>query len=131
MGRRLTIPLYQYLAYSVCRAIYNVSFHPLAKLPGPWLRSAFYFPHNFELVGGNIVHNWHELHEQYGEIVRMNPNWVSIINPDAWRGSVALDYLPSSISDVETSKIFTAMGMAGRFRRIRPCTTRSRAEIGQ
>lgn len=76
------------------------------------------------------MHNWHTLHEQYGEIVRMNPNWVSIISPDAWRGITALNYLPKFISDIENFKIFTAMGMAGQFRRIRPCTTHSRAEIG-
>ncbi|OAG04855.1 cytochrome P450 monooxygenase-like protein [Paraphaeosphaeria sporulosa] len=83
-----------YLAFSVCRAIYNVYFHPLAKIPGPKLRAAFYFPHNFELVAGDVVHNWHKLHEQYGEVVRISPSWISFTNPDAWRDIYAHPSIP-------------------------------------
>ncbi|KAJ4293480.1 hypothetical protein N0V90_008763 [Kalmusia sp. IMI 367209] len=75
----------RYFTFSACRAIYNIFFHPLAKFPGPKLRAAFYFPHNWDLFTGNIAHSWHDLHEQYGEVVRVSPTWVSFINPDAWR----------------------------------------------
>ncbi|KAF1968697.1 cytochrome P450 monooxygenase-like protein [Bimuria novae-zelandiae CBS 107.79] len=81
-----------YLFGAVGSPVYNIHFHPLAKLPGPKVRAAFYFPHNFELVAGRIVHNWHALHEKYGEVVRVSPTWVSIINPDAWRASNDADH---------------------------------------
>jgi hypothetical protein len=38
---------------------------------------------------GDIVHNWHELHENYGDVVRMAPDWASIIKPEAWRGELS------------------------------------------
>jgi hypothetical protein len=77
--------------------VYNVYFHPLARIPGPKIRAAFYFPHNLELVAGDVVHNWHKLHEQYGEIVRVSPSWISTTNPDAWRGMMVFFRLLSLI----------------------------------
>lgn len=40
----------------------------------------------WEVWTGDTVYNWHALHEEYGDIIRVNPNWVSIIKPEAWRG---------------------------------------------
>ncbi|KAF2685242.1 cytochrome P450 monooxygenase-like protein [Lentithecium fluviatile CBS 122367] len=74
-----------YVLYNIAYAIYNIYFHPLAKVPGPKLRAAFYLPHYYELWTGDQVFNWRELHEKYGDIVRMSPRWVSVIKPEAWR----------------------------------------------
>jgi hypothetical protein len=67
--------------------VYNIALHPLAKFPGPKLRGASYFPGAFEELTGNFLYSYHKLHEQYGEIVRVNPNTLSIIKPEAWRGN--------------------------------------------
>ncbi|KAJ5809268.1 uncharacterized protein N7503_001486 [Penicillium pulvis] len=37
------------------------------------------------MVRGNLPHKIKRLHEQYGEIVRVAPDELSFINPDAWR----------------------------------------------
>jgi hypothetical protein len=72
--------------YSILRAFHNVFFHPLANIPGPKLRGAFHFPHYYELCRGDGIYNWKELHEQYGDLVRLSPDTVTAINPGAWRG---------------------------------------------
>lgn len=41
---------------------------------------------------GETHMNWHHLHEKYGEVVRINPNTLSIIKPDAWRGRQFMKY---------------------------------------
>ncbi|KAL6706318.1 hypothetical protein ACN47E_005608 [Coniothyrium glycines] len=74
-----------YFIYALTVAFYNVFLHPLSKYPGPKLRAAFYFPGHYETLRGVIHLNWHKLHEEYGEIVRVNPNTLSVIRPDAWR----------------------------------------------
>ncbi|KAH7396245.1 cytochrome P450 monooxygenase-like protein [Pyrenochaeta sp. MPI-SDFR-AT-0127] len=74
------------VAVRILQAVNNIFFHPLSKFSGPKLRSAFFFPSTYEVFTGNIPFNWHKIHEQYGDIVRINPNTLSIIKPDAWRG---------------------------------------------
>ncbi|KAF1847911.1 benzoate 4-monooxygenase cytochrome P450 [Cucurbitaria berberidis CBS 394.84] len=73
------------LTYCVFRVLHNIYFHPLAKFPGPELRAAFFFPSHYEVLTGDVPTNWHKLHEKYGDIVRINPNTLSIIKPEAWR----------------------------------------------
>ncbi|CAO2647238.1 Nn.00g081600.m01.CDS01 [Neocucurbitaria sp. VM-36] len=84
-GQLLLSSLAAYLVYWIFRALNNIFFHPLAKFPGPKLRAAFFFPNHYETFTGDIAFNWHELHEKYGDIVRVNPHTLSIIKPEAWR----------------------------------------------
>ncbi|KAF2023284.1 cytochrome P450 monooxygenase-like protein, partial [Setomelanomma holmii] len=65
--------------------IHNLWLHPLAKFPGPKLRGAFYFPAYYEIAKGDVVYKQHELHERFGDIVRIAPNTLSIIKPEAWK----------------------------------------------
>ncbi|KAJ4373726.1 hypothetical protein N0V86_007869 [Didymella sp. IMI 355093] len=74
-----------YLVYGLLRGLYNVYFSPLARFPGPRLRAAFHFPYYWERLHGNYVNNWRQLHEKYGDIVRITPDNLSIIAPEAWR----------------------------------------------
>ena len=73
------------MVYSVSQAIYNITLHPLAKFPGPRWRGAFYFPFFHEIWTGDVVSNWHMLHEKYGKIVRISPTCLSFTGPDAWK----------------------------------------------
>ncbi|KAF2690303.1 cytochrome P450 [Lentithecium fluviatile CBS 122367] len=64
--------------------MHNVTLHPLARLPGPRWRAAFYFPFFYEIWTGDVVSNWHKLHEESGDIVRISPTCVSFPGRDAW-----------------------------------------------
>ncbi|KAF1928356.1 putative benzoate 4-monooxygenase cytochrome P450, partial [Didymella exigua CBS 183.55] len=74
-----------YLLYGCLRALYNVYFSPLSRFPGPKLRAGFYFPYYYERLRGNYIISWRLLHEEYGEVVRISPDNISIISPEAWR----------------------------------------------
>ena len=64
--------------------IYNLYFHPLSKIPGPKSWAASRIPHEFAYDRGRIVKELSALHEKYGEVVRVAPNGLSFIDPDAW-----------------------------------------------
>ncbi|KAF2108459.1 cytochrome P450 monooxygenase-like protein [Lophiotrema nucula] len=74
-----------YSAFSLVNAFYYCFFHPLANVPGPWHRAAFFFPSFWEIWTGDIVFNWKDLHDTYGNIVRISPTCVSVIDTDGWR----------------------------------------------
>ncbi|KAH8683932.1 cytochrome P450, partial [Ilyonectria robusta] len=64
---------------------YNVLFHPLAKYPGPRLRAASKVPYLAAMWTGYHHRAMQELHERYGPVVRIAPNNLSFINPQAWK----------------------------------------------
>ena len=66
--------------------IYNITFHPLAKFPGPKLRGAFYFPKHVEALKGDSASGLKALHDKYGDTVRIAPNALSYNNAQGWRG---------------------------------------------
>ncbi|PWY74295.1 cytochrome P450 ClCP1 [Aspergillus heteromorphus CBS 117.55] len=63
----------------------NLWLHPLSQYPGPLLWRAFRFPSLLSMMRGDLPHRIKQLHEQYGDIVRVAPDELSIISPDAWR----------------------------------------------
>lgn len=67
------------------RIIYNLYFHPLAKFPGPKSRAATYIPYSYASVKGRHGHAVKELHEQYGDVVRISPNELSFTTSEAWK----------------------------------------------
>ncbi|KAI1320243.1 cytochrome P450 [Xylariaceae sp. FL0255] len=70
--------------YVILRAIYNVYFHPLSKIPGPLSWSASRLPYISSLLRGTIVHDIQKLHQQYSPILRIAPNEVTFARADAW-----------------------------------------------
>ena len=58
------------LVYSIGLAIYRAFFHPLAKVPGPWLAGVTqWYETYYELVpngGGMFTKRIKKMHEQYG-----------------------------------------------------------------
>ncbi|KAF5667311.1 cytochrome P450 monooxygenase [Fusarium heterosporum] len=71
--------------YSVFQAVYNVTFHPLSRFPGPWTRGATKIPYLAAMWTGFHHRAMHQLHEKYGPVVRIAPNNLSFINPEAWK----------------------------------------------
>ncbi|KAK3653512.1 hypothetical protein LTR22_011186 [Elasticomyces elasticus] len=70
----------------VCLAAYRLLFHPLAKIPGPWLPaiSSLYSTYYdcFHDGGGQYPQKLKSLHEQYGPIIRPTPDEIHISDPD-------------------------------------------------
>ena len=73
-----------YFSYSV---IYNIFFHPLRHYPGPWRRAASRLPYNISIFSGNATRRVAALHEQYGDTVRIAPDTLSYVTPEAWPGT--------------------------------------------
>ncbi|KAK4153820.1 cytochrome P450 [Chaetomidium leptoderma] len=66
-------------------ALYNVLLHPLRAIPGPKLWAATPFSYTLAWLSGRLPVVIHELHEKYGDTVRVTPTRVSFTHPDAWR----------------------------------------------
>ena len=77
--------LLAFTAFVFARLVYNVYLHPLRRFPGPRLWAASRLPYVLSLVRGDLVQRTQELHEQYGPTVRLAPNELSFIQPQAWQ----------------------------------------------
>jgi cytochrome P450 len=64
---------------------YRIFFHPLAKIPGPFLAKITGHWRNKRIWRGT----WHddilELHERYGRVVRIAPNEVAVVDQNAMK----------------------------------------------
>ncbi|KAK0649210.1 cytochrome P450 [Cercophora newfieldiana] len=69
------------LLYYLLRTIYNLYFHPLAKLPS-W--SASHIPFAWSIFRGSYVSRIFELHRKYGPVLRIAPDAVCFAQAEAW-----------------------------------------------
>ncbi|KAF2280273.1 cytochrome P450 [Westerdykella ornata] len=69
----------------IVRGIYRVYFHPLSKFPGPKFSAFTRIPHLKSIWTGKTHLYVRELHEQYGDVVRISPDELSYAHPNAWR----------------------------------------------
>ncbi|KAF2464711.1 cytochrome P450 monooxygenase-like protein [Lindgomyces ingoldianus] len=69
----------------IARAFYRAYFHPLCQFPGPKINAATRIPYLIAAFKGNLVPFAGNLHRQYGDIVRIAPDELSIIDPQAWK----------------------------------------------
>jgi len=65
--------------------VYRIYFHPLAGFPGPRFSAFTRLPHNFAVWTGRTHKYTLALHDKYGDVVRVGPDELSFVNPDAWR----------------------------------------------
>lgn len=73
------------LARWILRGISRVYFHPLSRFPGPKFSAFSRIPY-LKAQSTGIAHTYHrELHERYGNIVRVAPDELSFNDPQAWR----------------------------------------------
>lgn len=75
----------QLLTRWILKGLYRVYFHPLSRFPGPKIYAFTRLPHLYLMYTGKSHQSVLELHRQYGEIVRLSPDELSFIHPDAWR----------------------------------------------
>ncbi|MCJ1392220.1 hypothetical protein MMC18_005087 [Xylographa bjoerkii] len=73
------------IAYFLVKAIYNLFFHPLSRFPGPTLGIISRVPYVRSLYQGDFHQAIKALHEQYGPIVRVSANELSITDAKAWQ----------------------------------------------
>ncbi|KAI1817267.1 cytochrome P450 [Poronia punctata] len=64
---------------------YNFYFHPLRHIPGPPLWIAFPILRNLLMVRGSSEVTIRDMHEKYGEVMRVAPNVVYFLHPQAWK----------------------------------------------
>ncbi|KAI2785537.1 cytochrome P450 [Daldinia loculata] len=81
----ILIAIFLGIAYPCLQALYNLYLHPLRHIPGPPLWIAFPITRTIGMVRGIAEFQVREAHEKYGEIVRISPNAISFINPQAWK----------------------------------------------
>ena len=72
----------QYLLTNSLRRLY---FHPLSRYPGPKTWAISRLPYTIVLLRGNLVQRTKELHDFYGNAVRIAPNEVSFSSAQAWQ----------------------------------------------
>ncbi|KAF1964543.1 cytochrome P450 [Bimuria novae-zelandiae CBS 107.79] len=73
------------LLYYVFSAIYYVTLHPLASLPGPRLCAISRIPYWYVSVQGVDVPWMKRLHDQYGPVVRFGPTDLSYASAQGWQ----------------------------------------------
>lgn len=63
----------------------NIYFHPLSKYPGPRLAALSDFCQSYWTFTGVLHSKLKDLHDQYGEVVRIGPNMLVYRNAQAWK----------------------------------------------
>lgn len=70
---------------AACQIIYNLYFHPLAHFPGPFFARATRLWYIQEICRGVLTFDLKAIHAKYGNVVRVAPDELAIIEPNAWK----------------------------------------------
>lgn len=70
--------------YLVGGAIYSLTFHPLADVPGPKICAISRLPYWLATFRGEDVHWMKKLHDEYGPVIRFGPTDLSYTHRQAW-----------------------------------------------
>jgi hypothetical protein len=126
----LIVGLITTFVYSLALVIYRLHFHPLAKFPGPRLAAAtkwyeFYFD-ILKWPGGQFMFETDRLHEEYGPIIRVNPDELHINDPEWYdtlyrAGSAVRDKYPPSC-------LFAGTPLGGKFFSLKILTSEPKAD---
>jgi cytochrome P450 len=104
----LPFPAYSDVAALTSMVLFCVAFHllqsfrssrnELARVPGPWLNAATNLPFLYAIWCGREADYVNRLHQEYGPIVRVAPDTVTVIgDAETWRrvhGHGSKDQLP-------------------------------------
>jgi cytochrome P450 len=74
-----------WIVYLAALTVYRLYVSPLARFPGPKLAAATIFPKFWHQASGDLVRWTHELHREYGTIVRVGPAELSFIDGRAFQ----------------------------------------------
>ncbi|KAI1501593.1 cytochrome P450 [Biscogniauxia marginata] len=70
---------------TVSRLLYLAFLHPLSKYPGPKLWAITRVPWTYHVLNGDLWHSLDKFHDQYGPVVRIAPDELTYIVPEAWK----------------------------------------------
>jgi cytochrome P450 len=75
-----------WLVYTVFLVFYRLFLSPVAKFPGPRLAAATYWVEFYYdiVLGGKYIWKVKEWHQQYGPIIRINPDQLHVADPKFW-----------------------------------------------
>ncbi|GKZ48520.1 hypothetical protein AbraIFM66951_000592 [Aspergillus brasiliensis] len=73
------------IIYIATRVVYNVFLHPLSRFPGPITHAISRLPYCYHAVKGTLPFHMLDLHNRYGDIVRIAPDELAFSHPDAWK----------------------------------------------
>jgi hypothetical protein len=93
------------VGWLLARAVYRVTLHPLAKVPGPWSArmSMLWQFHQDVILGGTITYTLQDLHRRHGPVVRIGPNHLSVADADFGLQFVRLLVRPRHEADISTA----------------------------
>ncbi|CCX32289.1 cytochrome P450 [Pyronema domesticum] len=74
-----------YVFYWICLSFYRLTFHPLAKYPGPWLAAVSPLFYCWVFARGRAGPEIKAAHDKYGPVVRIAPNDLSFATPTSYR----------------------------------------------
>ncbi|KAH7006917.1 cytochrome P450 [Ilyonectria destructans] len=74
----------QVVCYFFGSITYNLFLHPLRKYPGPKLWAMSRIPYSYNYMSGSAHKKIFELHQQYGDVVRIAPDELIFGYPEAW-----------------------------------------------
>ncbi|KAI9729789.1 MAG: hypothetical protein M1818_008403 [Claussenomyces sp. TS43310] len=72
------------VVYSVGWMVYNLWFHPLRHFPGPIEARATRIWYCRKLLSGRVSFDIGDMHNKYGDVVRIGPDELSFRDPAAW-----------------------------------------------
>ncbi|KAF9925204.1 hypothetical protein BGZ67_008852 [Mortierella alpina] len=83
--------------YLFISVIYNAFFHPLASIPGNKLLTSSYFLTSLAFLTGRSPYALAFLHNYYGKVIRIAPNFVSVADKDMIREILVTSDFPKGI----------------------------------
>lgn len=87
----------------VAQAVYYCWFHQLSQVPGPSLARFSQAWRNTRYFKGTWLQDVTELHEKYGNVVRIAPNEVSFVDRDALRALYGHGKASQKVSSLQFS----------------------------
>ncbi|KAJ4986130.1 cytochrome P450 [Stagonosporopsis vannaccii] len=69
----------------IAKFLYNVFLHPLRHYPGPKIWAATRLMWARAMQSGDYHQQLHAMHKRYGPVIRVAPNELSFIAPEAWK----------------------------------------------
>ena len=78
--------------------------HRLSKFPGPASRAAFYFPEFYHIFLGDSHVTTKQLHEKYGDVVRVVPDGLTFTSESAWIGTYLKNFQKQKEEEEEKGK---------------------------
>ncbi|KAK7918034.1 cytochrome p450 [Apiospora marii] len=73
------------IAYYISWLAYNLFLHPLRAFPGPLHHRASNLPRAYYMTKGRLGLKVADLHVAYGPVVRIAPDELAFVSPQAWR----------------------------------------------